>query len=825
MRNKIKYLALVIIISGLVFPKPTLAFIGTGVFDYFETALSGIEEVVNPIITKLFFQFLMLYIIGVGALYTSAYLLQTVIENPGWLSLSGNTMVKSGWDIISGLSNMFFILVFIIIALAIILKIESFEAKKLLPKLLIVALLVNFSLVFVGILVDVSNIFYKTILIESNEGLPLKVINSLGAGGYNIILSIMGQFVLLAVSFIVPFLSPFAQLAVVLLVMGVGFLPNILTWTFQIICFFMMSGILFTYAFLFAARIYIVQLLAMLAPLAFLCSVLPQTQKYWEEWLKTIVEWIFLGIILFLFLVLGLRATDSLVPSDLLIASSPFLGWITIPEYLIYYFFLFVYLSATLWLSKKYMPDLAEAMIKQGKSWGGMIWSKGLKPIGKGIAIGARKAGAEAGIRERVGGRIGGRLAGWGAKQKKRGAMGLEELKDKKGTGAWFRRRGRRLQRRVGLGTAIRGRKMEAEAVKERRRISEEYKEMIPEDQQLQMEKVRKPERKVALAAESAREGKLGKMDEKTQKEIIKDSEKLAKNVDYKDDVKDIVKSLGDKVTPKLLVNLEKEEDQEKMKDEINKRINAIKEKFSDGEIRTEATLKYKIAENEVTPEIKDEFIRNSAASSIVFEKATGGDIKKMNKNSLKTFGARIGSHDWGQGQWKSLIRNFDDSTVKNVMDEKGGINDVIKSRGDLEKYYEEHPRSGHYLATGPIEWAGKEHMEDIDKFEKRMKFLGKLSEEERNFYLEEEIKKEKEKRERTQLNKFLEDLDYSKEEKRKFFESLEKKDRKKALEDIKKELEKLAFKEKGEEGVKALRKSWKAHEEIIKSNKEKEKK
>ncbi len=389
-RNKIKYLFLIITIGSLFLPKPSLAFIGTGVFDYFDAAMGGIEELSGPV-AKMLLQVFIVYIIGVGALYTSAHLLQTVIEHPEWLSLSTNSMVQSGWAFISGLSNMFFILVFIIIALAIILKIESFQAKKVLPKLLLVALLVNFSLVFVGILVDVSNIFYKTILIEDNKGLPLKVIDSLGAGGNKVIFEIIAQVVLLAASFIIPIFSPFLQLGLTLLIVGVGFLPNILTWILQIICFFMMSGILFTYAFLFAARIYIVQLLAMLAPLAFLCSVLPQTQKYWDEWLKTIVEWIFLGIILFLFLVLGLRATDSLVPSHIrTIPMLPVFGWLSVPEYFIYYFFLFVYLTSTLWLSKKYMPELAEAMIKQGNIWGKMI-TRGITPIGKGIAISAKK--------------------------------------------------------------------------------------------------------------------------------------------------------------------------------------------------------------------------------------------------------------------------------------------------------------------------------------------------------------------------------------------------------------------------------------------------
>ncbi|UZE93377.1 MAG: hypothetical protein IB617_00915 [Candidatus Nealsonbacteria bacterium] len=543
-RNKLKYLFLIITIGSLLLPKPTLAFIGTGVFDFFSTALGGIEEISGPV-AKMLFIVLMAYIIGIVCLYTSASLLELVIENPGWLSLSGNTMVKSGWDIISGLSNMFFILVFIIITLAIILKIESSEAKKLLPKLLIVALLVNFSLVFIGILVDISTIFYNTILTEENEGLPTKAINILGVDGQNIVEQIITQIIALAVAFVVPIFGPFAQLGLVLGIITLGYISNIIIWIVQSICFFMMSGIFFTYAFLFAARIYIIQLLAMLAPLAFLCSVLPQTKKYWDEWLKTIVEWIFLGIILFLFLVLGLRAADSLLPSEG-ITSIPLLAWGNLPAYFPYYFFLFVYLTTTLWLSKKYMPELAGAMIEQGKAWGGMVWSRGLKPLGRAAQPAAEKVG------EAVGKRVGGRLAGWGEKQRITGVEKSKKLEEKKGAKAWFSRRGRGWQRRIGTGAEITGRGIAAGIEESKIRRIEELKEKTKgKTEQTQFFELQKaltqklPEEALGITEAMIEDNTLEKAEkagifgDKEHKELVRRSKELGRKTiyNYKPDI------------------------------------------------------------------------------------------------------------------------------------------------------------------------------------------------------------------------------------------------------------------------------------------------
>jgi len=55
---KFRYLIVIVLIIGILIPKPTHAFIGTGVFDFFESALNGIEEFAGPIakwLVSLFF--------------------------------------------------------------------------------------------------------------------------------------------------------------------------------------------------------------------------------------------------------------------------------------------------------------------------------------------------------------------------------------------------------------------------------------------------------------------------------------------------------------------------------------------------------------------------------------------------------------------------------------------------------------------------------------------------------------------------------------------------------------------------------------------------
>lgn len=383
MKEKFKYLIPLIIITTLAFPRPAFAIIGTGIFDYFETALGGIEEFSGPV-AKFIFNIFLFYVFGLGAVFISSHLLQTVLGDLGLVSIINNTMVRTGWSFVAGLTNMFFILLFVFIALATILKIETFAAKKLLPKLLIVALLVNFSLVFVGIMIDVSNIFYKTI-IGGDTSLVPDILSILTGSGEDILVTIIVMVASLIVLFIIPFSSPFAQMGLVVLIVATGFIGYLLVWAVQGMMFFMMSGILLTYVFLFSARTFVLQLLAMVSPIAFLCSVLPSTKKYWDDWLKMVVEWNTFGIVTLLFLVVGLRGANAIFPLE---ASSPIsfsgatLFWAPLPAYFSYYFFLFVYLTALLYFSQKYSPQMASMLIGQAKAMGGMIYAKGLKPLG-----------------------------------------------------------------------------------------------------------------------------------------------------------------------------------------------------------------------------------------------------------------------------------------------------------------------------------------------------------------------------------------------------------------------------------------------------------
>ncbi len=97
-----------------------------------------------------------------GTLITWAVgLVKGVIETGNPQNVS---VVENGWAIVRDITNMFFILILLIIAFATILRRESYGMKSLLPKLIGVALLINFSLVLAGAVIDFANALTKSFL-------------------------------------------------------------------------------------------------------------------------------------------------------------------------------------------------------------------------------------------------------------------------------------------------------------------------------------------------------------------------------------------------------------------------------------------------------------------------------------------------------------------------------------------------------------------------------------------------------------------------------------------------------------------------------------
>lgn len=86
-------------------------------------------------------------------------ILMQIAQYNGFISASP---VMIGWTIIRDICNMFFIMILLVIAFATILRQENYSIKKMLPKLLIMAVLINFSKTIFGLIIDSGQVVMLT---------------------------------------------------------------------------------------------------------------------------------------------------------------------------------------------------------------------------------------------------------------------------------------------------------------------------------------------------------------------------------------------------------------------------------------------------------------------------------------------------------------------------------------------------------------------------------------------------------------------------------------------------------------------------------------
>src|SRR3989338_59219 len=248
--------------------------------------------------------------------------------------LSGIDAVTIGWTITRDIANIFFIFALLIIAIATILRLESYGAKQLLPKLIIIALLINFSLVIAFTVVDASNIlalaFIKEIgnpsistniatvlqlgkitnteTLSSTKHTPIDPKKAISAGMETVIKTQANQ--------------EFTSDSAVLMASPVEqnkLDENIIRFFWQATILILQLTLIFVFVALsvmLLVRSVALIIIFVLAPLGFLASVLPATRGYSSQWWKKLFEWSFFfpasAFMIFLALSFGAQMSQGL---------------------------------------------------------------------------------------------------------------------------------------------------------------------------------------------------------------------------------------------------------------------------------------------------------------------------------------------------------------------------------------------------------------------------------------------------------------------------------------------------------------------------------
>lgn len=252
------------LVGFLILAKPSLA--ADGWQEYIWGALAYIIEAIASLIVKLLL-----------------FVIHFIIVLSGYNNFLDARVVSIGWSLTRDVANMFFILIMLIIAFGTMLKVEQYSWKRLLPGLVMMAVLVNFSKTIIGLFID----FAQVIMLTFVNGYAA------AAGG--------------------NFVQMFALDKVFKVAADTGPIQSV---TFSALVGFLLGTILLGVALIvtsvFAAillfRIITLWVLIVLSPIAFLLKAFPAGQQYYSQWSKQLTSSIIVGPIIAFFLWLSLAA-------------------------------------------------------------------------------------------------------------------------------------------------------------------------------------------------------------------------------------------------------------------------------------------------------------------------------------------------------------------------------------------------------------------------------------------------------------------------------------------------------------------------------------
>jgi len=260
--------------AGILFV--AVFFVGSAVWVAPAAAQIDMTTIANGVInavTRLMLQVAVIFI------QLAIFFLRFFIVLAGYNNYINAPVVLLGWNMVRDVTNMFFVVILMVIAFATILGLEQYEWRKTLVKLIIAAIFVNFSNLILQLIIDVSQVFTITFL------------NAIaGTAGGNLIQMLNFDSIFsLAVG---PESADRGELNIEL------FGAAVIAVTFAATA----MAAMFWYSVIVLIRMVFLWVAIILSPIAFITAVLPSTKKYSDEFWGEFVNHVLVAPIMVFFI-------------------------------------------------------------------------------------------------------------------------------------------------------------------------------------------------------------------------------------------------------------------------------------------------------------------------------------------------------------------------------------------------------------------------------------------------------------------------------------------------------------------------------------------
>ena len=208
----------------------------------------------------------------------TVFVLRFVIEIASYNHYINAPAVGLGWVLVRDVTNMFFVVILMLIAFGTVLGIEQYEWKKMLMKFVLAAILVNFSRVICGVIIDAAQVFMMTFISGVAATAGGNLVNALHM---NDILSFSNT------------ASPAALSDTMNIV-----LSGMIAFVFSLVALIVIGA----YLFMLVVRVIALWICIILSPLAFVLGVVPKFQSYATQWWTEFTNNVLSGPVLAFFL-------------------------------------------------------------------------------------------------------------------------------------------------------------------------------------------------------------------------------------------------------------------------------------------------------------------------------------------------------------------------------------------------------------------------------------------------------------------------------------------------------------------------------------------
>ena len=211
----------------------------------------------------------------------------TIIDSDTAVGFIDVPVVITGWQLVRDVCNIFFSVILVIIAMASVLKIESYAWKQTLGKFILMAILINFSRSIAGVFTDVATVIMATFAGAIGDSFAIGMLSAFNLTG--------------SLSFVDLDTEDFTDAAaasdISQLFIGLGAAMGIALVT--AVLFFIITAVL-------VIRIVMLWFLIILSPIPYIARILPATSSYAGTWWGMFGKWVTMGPLIAFFLWLSL---------------------------------------------------------------------------------------------------------------------------------------------------------------------------------------------------------------------------------------------------------------------------------------------------------------------------------------------------------------------------------------------------------------------------------------------------------------------------------------------------------------------------------------